>query len=98
MMATEDDPTPWTRFIRYVAAGSVPLPNEKWIRSPKQRDYAICLDPGSAHPGWLMLEGWNDNWVSVRKLTQEDLIALRDLVHNPAHKALLTAQWERNRG
>jgi len=77
---TEDDASPETRFIKHVPAGSVPLPNDKWVRSPKQKDYALCLDPNHEHAGWLLLEGWSDHWVPVRRLTFEELVQLRDPV------------------
>ncbi len=96
---TEDDASPGTRFIRHTPAGSVELPNSRWMRSHLQKDWAICLDPESKHAGWLMLEGWNNNWCTVRKLSVEDLTKLRDLPGtNQAHKTLLTAHLERLRG
>lgn len=95
-MATEDDATPETRFIRHTPAGSVELPNCRWIRSPKQKDYAICLDPESRFAGWLMLEGWDNNWVSVRQLSVEDLTKMRDnAAITGAQKALIIAHLER---
>lgn len=95
-MASEDDATPETRFIRHTPAGSVELPNCRWMRSPLQKDYAICLDPENKFCGWLMLEGWDNNWVSVRKLTTDDLIKLREKAQvNQAHKALIIAHLER---
>lgn len=95
-MACENDATPETRFIRHTPAGSVELPNFQWMRSPLQKDYAICLDPEDRFAGWLMLEGWDNNWVSMRMLTVEDLIKLRDRpTLNPAHKALVIAHLER---
>lgn len=74
---TEDDASPETRFIRRVQPGSVPLPNERWFRSPKLQEHAICLDPHHTHYGWLMVEGWADNWVPCRRLTTDEM---RDLV------------------
>lgn len=95
-MASEDDATPETRFIRHTPAGSVELPNCRWMRSPKQKDCAVCLDPEDRFAGWLMLEGWSNNWVSVRKLSNEDLVKLRDNAHiSSAHKALIIAHLER---
>jgi len=95
-MATEDDATPETRFIRHTPAGSVELPNCRWIRSPTQKDYAICLDPEDKFTGWLMLEGWDNHWVSIRKLTEVDLVKLRDKASvNQAHRALIIAHLER---
>jgi hypothetical protein len=95
-MASEEAATPETRFIRHIPAGSVELPNCRWMRSPIQKDYAICLDPENAFVGWLMLEGWDDNWVSVRKLTTADLIKLRDQASiSGAHRALIMAHLER---
>jgi hypothetical protein len=76
--ATEEDASPETRFVRRVEAGSVPLPNEKWLRSPKLKDYAICLDLESLYSCCLMLEGWHDNWVRVRAMTIAELVELRD--------------------
>lgn len=78
--ATEDDASPETRFIRHTPSGSVALPNDKWVRSPKQKDYALCFDPANKHEGWIMLEGWADNWIPVRQLTFEELVQLRDPV------------------
>lgn len=96
---TEEDASPGTRFLRPVAPGSVPLPNEKWIRSPKQPDYAICLDPEASHPGWLMLEGWDDNWVSVRRFSDEDLHELiSKIVLTPKQRELIYALIGTRRG
>ncbi len=93
---TEEDATPETRFIRHTPAGSVELPNFRWMRSPKQREYAICLDPESPYCCWLMLEGWDNNWVSVRKLEVEELVKLRDRpTTTQAGRVLITAQLER---
>jgi hypothetical protein len=93
---TEDDASPETRFIRHTPSGSVELPNDRWMRSPKIRDYAICLDPENRHAGWLLLEGWGNNWVPVRALSLFDLEKLRDLPGtNGAHRALLIAHLQR---
>lgn len=75
---TEDDASPETRFVRRVESGSVPLPSANWVRSTKLKDYALCFDQESKHCGWLMLEGWDNNWVQVRRLTLEELVELRD--------------------
>ena len=47
----------------YDPAKQVALPNEKWIRSPKMPQWAICLDPDALHYGWKMYE-CNGQWVS----------------------------------
>jgi hypothetical protein len=93
---TEDDATPSQRFVRYTPSGSVELPNHRWVRSPKQRDFAICLDPEDKHAGWLMLEGFNGNWIPVRELATEDLIGLRDYpATNSAVRTMLGSYLER---
>lgn len=75
---TEDDASPETRFIRYTPSGSVALPNDRWMRSVKQCEYALCFDTTSEFEGHLMLEGWDDHWIKVRRLTFEELVQLRD--------------------
>lgn len=102
--ATEDDASPETRFIRHVPAGSVALPNDRWMRSTTQRDFALCLDPESEFEGHLMLEGWDDHWVKVRRLTFEELVVLRDKPRNGVsdrHMVLagtLLLKWQRVAG
>lgn len=70
---TEDDASPETRFVRKTEPGSVPLPSDGWMRSPKLKEHAICLDRKHSHYGWLMVEGWDDHWVPCRRLTQNEL-------------------------
>jgi len=75
---TEDDASPETRFIRRVESGRVPLPNDRWLRSPKLKDYALCFDDTSPHCCRLMLETWDNGWTPIRSLTLADLVELRD--------------------
>lgn len=91
-MATEENTPPTAGFVVAVPAGSVELPNHKWLRSPRQKDYAICLDPEDQHCGWLMLEGWANNWMGVRQLSEDDLKSLLTRADvNQAHRALIMA-------
>jgi hypothetical protein len=77
---TEDDASPETRFIRYTEPGSVPLPNDGWMRSPKLKEHAICLEQGHAHFGWLMIEGWDGHWVACRRLTNGELVEMNKAI------------------
>lgn len=56
----------------------VALPSVGWYRSERMPEFALCLDKNSRHFGWLMQEGWNDNWVSLRPLTRADLLKLQE--------------------
>ncbi len=99
--STEEDATPETRFIKHVPAGSVELPNHRWVRLLNlwPVDYSVCLDPESKDVGWLMLEGWDNNWCRVRELSLPDLTrAANDARTNAAHRILLTAHIERAHG
>ncbi len=49
----------------------VDLPNDNWIRSDKQPNWSVCLDPADRFYGWKMYE-CNGNWVSGQKLTAEE--------------------------
>lgn len=55
----------------------IDLPNDKWLRSPKKPDYAICFDPANRHFLWVFRENPDGvNWTSVYALTAEDLVVL----------------------
>jgi len=49
----------------------VDLPNENWIRSEQQSEWAVCLDQTARFYGWKMYE-CNGDWVSGQKLTVEE--------------------------
>ena len=46
----------------------IKLPNDKWVRSTKLPQWALCLDPQARHYGWKMYEG-PEGWVSGSALT-----------------------------
>ncbi len=53
----------------------VALPNNKWIRSPKKPEYAVCLDKQNKFYGWKTIESITyDDWRGIARLTREELI------------------------
>ena len=50
----------------------VPLPNDRWVRSPVMPEWAICLDNTSTFYGWKVYE-CNGQWVSGSALKASEI-------------------------
>ena len=60
----------------------VPLPNHRWVRSPKQPDWALNLDKDSEFFGWKMKEQAG-KWVSQEGLSLKDI---NDALESGSHE------------
>lgn len=77
----------------YPERSPVPLPNDKWIRSTKKPNWALCLDKENRMYGWKMYE-LNGGWVSGSALSMSEVeIALQSdslQVHRELFEGLKT--------
>lgn len=51
----------------------IELPNKNWLRSTKKPEYALCLDTDDSFFGWKMVEDNCCGWVSVSRLTIDEV-------------------------
>lgn len=60
---------------------SIPLPNDKWLRSSKMPNWALCFDSSSPYFLHKMCEDFaSGTWIKSDVLTQEELSDLIDMV------------------
>lgn len=52
----------------------IDLPNDNWVRSPKQPNWALCLDPAAKCFGWKMYENVAyQQWATGTPLTPAEV-------------------------
>lgn len=68
----------------------IELPNDQWVRSTKQPNWALCLEPANRFYGWKMYE-CNGRWVSGAKLTRDEVDTALTLAELHEHKQKLAA-------
>jgi hypothetical protein len=69
----------------------VPLPNDKWLRSEKLSNWAVCLDPEDRFFGWKMYENADgEHWVSGAALTDDEARRLQSYPAATPHRERIT--------